>query len=60
MKSYKIRSLIYFGCFVAAAVVYYNIEQNEFFQNSILSSQVVDVEPEENQEKENEEDKALH
>ena len=57
MKAYKIRSLIYFGCFVAAAVVYYNIEQNEVFQNSILSSQVADIEAEENQEEGKEEGK---
>ncbi len=31
MKTYKVRSLIYLGCFIASAIVYYNFEQEHSF-----------------------------
>lgn len=46
MKAYKIKSLIYLSCFIIAAVVYYNFEQHEIFQNSILASQTAEMEAE--------------
>ncbi len=44
MKSYKIRSLIYLGCFITAAVFYYNFEQQISFQSQILNSETVETE----------------
>ena len=52
MKAYKIRSLIYLSCFVIAAFFYYNLEQREHFQNSILTSQTADLQPEDQPSKE--------
>lgn len=46
MKAYKIRSLIYLSCFIIAAVFYYDMEQKELFQNSILASQTSEIQPE--------------
>lgn len=43
MKSYKIKSLIYLGCFTLAAVFYNNYEQ-KVFQEQILSSEVAETE----------------
>lgn len=43
MKAYKIRSLIYLSCFIVAAVVYYQIEQDEKLQNSQLSPQTAEL-----------------
>ena len=50
MKAYKIKSLVYFSAFVAAAIVYYHIEQNEIFQNSTLNSQLAELEAEDQPE----------
>jgi len=46
MKTYKVKSLIYLSCFVIAAVFYYNFEQHEIFQSSILASQTAEMEAE--------------
>ena len=46
MKAYKIKSLLYLSCFIIAAVVYYHIEQNENFQNGLLTSQTADLQSE--------------
>ena len=43
MKSYKIKSFIYFLLFVAAALFYNNIEQKENFQDDITSNEVVEI-----------------
>ena len=34
MKTYKIRSLVYLGCFIASAIVYYNFEQQGTFETA--------------------------
>ncbi|NKI31835.1 hypothetical protein [Croceivirga thetidis] len=46
MKAYKIRSLIFFSCFVIAAIVYYQFEQQENFKEQFNPSEVVDLETE--------------
>jgi hypothetical protein len=56
MKAYKIKSLLYLSCFIIAAVVYYQIEQDENFQNSILSGRTADLEAEDHPSEENLED----
>ncbi|MBT8188578.1 MAG: hypothetical protein HKP38_09105 [Croceitalea sp.] len=53
MKSYKIRSLIYLGCFIAAGVVYYNMEQRIEFHDQIISSKVADLKMEDSQQDKN-------
>jgi len=52
MKSYKIKSLIWLCCFIAAAVFYYNFEQQLTFENQITNSSVVDIEFEDTVEEE--------
>ena len=56
MKTYKIRSLIYLSVFIAAAAIYYHMEQNEMLQNTLLTSSVADLEAEQTSELEGEED----
>ena len=46
MKAYKVRSLLYLSGFIIAAVFYYHFEQQENFQNTILSSQTADLQTE--------------
>lgn len=46
MKSYKIKSFIYFLLFAIAAFFYNNIEQEQKFQDQITSSEVVDIDTE--------------
>ncbi len=46
MKTYKIKSFIYFLLFAVAAFFYNNIEQEQKFQNQITSSEVVDMDTE--------------
>ncbi|MEM8510029.1 MAG: hypothetical protein AAF717_19510 [Bacteroidota bacterium] len=46
MKAYKIRSLIYLSIFIAAAAVYYHIEQNEILQDTLFISSVTELEVE--------------
>lgn len=38
------KSLIYLSCFVAAALVYHNMEQEDKFQSQLLSEELVDTE----------------
>lgn len=52
MKAYKIRSLFYLSCFIIAAVIYYHMEQQENFQNSILASQTAEFQTEDQPSKE--------
>ncbi|MEO9512671.1 MAG: hypothetical protein ABJN84_13355 [Flavobacteriaceae bacterium] len=42
--TYKIKSLIYLSCFVVAAFIYDGIEQEDKFQNQILSEEFVETE----------------
>ena len=42
MKTYKIRSLVYLGCFIASAIVYYNYEQQASAGTSDISASVVE------------------
>lgn len=44
MKAYKIRSLLFFSCFVIAAIAYYNFEQQEKFEDKFTPSEMVDLE----------------
>ncbi|WP_420604129.1 hypothetical protein [Flagellimonas sp.] len=48
--TYKIKSLIYFSCFVIASIIYYGIEQEEKFQNQVNSSTVVETDFEDTDE----------
>ncbi|MGD1947080.1 MAG: hypothetical protein ACFB0A_12670 [Croceivirga sp.] len=43
MKAYKIRSLFYLTCFIFAAVVYYQIEEDKKLQDTLLNSQTADL-----------------
>ena len=45
MKTYKIRSLLFFLSFATAAFVYNKVEQQEKFQEKIASNEVVDMQP---------------
>ncbi len=56
MKAYKIKSLIYLSIFVAAAAVYYQMEQNQMLQDTLSTSSVADLEVEQTAELEGEED----
>lgn len=42
--SYKIKSLLYFSCFVIAATIYYVAEQHDNFQDRLTSKDFVEVE----------------
>jgi len=55
MKSYKIKSFVYFLLFAVAAFFYNNIEQEKDFQNQITSSEVVDLDIKELEETDSEE-----
>ena len=56
MKAYKIKSLIYLSIFVAAAAVYYHMEQNEMLQDTLFTSSVADLEVDPPTELESEEE----
>ena len=56
MKAYKIKSLIYLSIFIAAAAVYYHMEQNQMLQDTLFTSSVADLEVEQPAELEGEED----
>ena len=43
MKAYKIRSFLFFCCFVAAATFYYNLEQEENLQEQMAPAEMVDL-----------------
>ena len=60
MKAYKVKSLIYLGCFIVAAVVYYQIEQDQKFQNSFLASQTAQLEAQDQPEEEKKEEVDLN
>ncbi|UOY05082.1 hypothetical protein L0P88_14095 [Muricauda sp. SCSIO 64092] len=60
MKAYKVKSLIYLGCFIVAAVVYYHIEQDQKFQNSFLASQTAQLEAQDQPEEEKKEEVDLN
>ena len=42
--SYKIKSLLYFSCFVIASMIYYVAEQHDNFQNQFNSKNFVEAE----------------
>jgi len=42
MKTYKIRSLVYLGCFIACAVIYYNFEQQGAFNTPDSSASMAE------------------
>lgn len=46
MKSYKIKSFIYFLLFALAAFFYNEIEQEQKFQEELVSSQVAEIDTE--------------
>ncbi len=47
MKTYKIKSLVYFSGFLLAATLYYVIEQKQNFDEQLQASQMVDLAVEE-------------
>ena len=47
MKTYKIKSLVYFSGFLLAATIYYIIEQKQNFDEQLQASQMVDLAVEE-------------
>ncbi|WP_350287863.1 hypothetical protein [uncultured Croceitalea sp.] len=57
MKAYKVKSLIYLSCFVAAAVYYYNTEQQDNFKDQLASATVAETEFQDASELETEETK---
>ncbi len=44
MKTYKIKSLIYFGCFLMASFLYYGIEQYDRYQEFTMANDVAEIE----------------
>lgn len=47
MKAYKIKSLFFLASFMIAAVVYYNLEQQEnYFQSQFTPEQMAELEAE--------------
>ena len=43
MKSYRIKSLIFFSCFLAAAIFFYNFEQGKQLQDQTLQASIADA-----------------
>lgn len=43
MKSYKIKSLVYFTCFLTAAVFYYHFEKENNLQQQLITANVADT-----------------
>ncbi|NAY92234.1 hypothetical protein GTQ34_09910 [Muricauda sp. JGD-17] len=41
--TYKIKSLLYFSCFLAASFIYYAIEKHDEFQNQLESKTYVEA-----------------
>ena len=41
--TYKIKSLIYFSCFLAASLIYYVVEKQDEFQNQLDSGTYVEA-----------------
>ncbi|WP_343487890.1 hypothetical protein [Allomuricauda sp. d1] len=52
MKTYKIRSLFYFGAFMLASLLYYSIEQQAAFEEQFQSEELVDAASEDFEETE--------
>lgn len=52
MKTYKIRSLVYLGCFIATAIIYYNFEQQGTLDTSDVSASVAENQFEDSLEEE--------
>ncbi|MCL6267832.1 hypothetical protein [Flagellimonas myxillae] len=50
--TYKIKSLIYFICFLTASSIYYVVEQHEEFQQQLRAKELVKTEFEDNLEDE--------
>ncbi|UJH66460.1 hypothetical protein [Allomuricauda sp. SCSIO 65647] len=44
MKTYKIKSLIYFGCFLMASFLYYGIEQYDRYREFTMTNNVAEIE----------------
>ncbi|MDC6384901.1 hypothetical protein D2V93_15040 [Flagellimonas taeanensis] len=42
--TYKTKSLIYFSCFVIASIIYYEVEQQDQFQDNLNSKTYVEAE----------------
>ncbi|KAB5489527.1 MULTISPECIES: hypothetical protein [Flagellimonas] len=42
--TYKTKSLIYFSCFVIASIIYYEVEQQDKFQDNLNSKTYVEAE----------------
>ncbi|WP_108422776.1 hypothetical protein [Flagellimonas amoyensis] len=42
--TYKTKSLIYFSCFVIASIIYYEVEQQDRFQDDFNSKTYVEAE----------------
>ncbi len=49
IMTYKIKSLIYFSCFLAASVVYYVVEKHDEFQNQLDTGTYVEADFEDTQ-----------
>ncbi|GMN11225.1 hypothetical protein MTsPCn9_20700 [Croceitalea sp. MTPC9] len=54
MKTYKIKSFIYFLLFAVAAFFYNKIEQEKKFQDEITSSEVVNIDTKQLEDSESE------
>lgn len=47
MKTYKIKSLVYFSGFLLASILYYGIEQKQAFDEQLRLNQMVELEVQE-------------
>ena len=47
MKTYKIKSLVYFSCFLLASILYYGIEKKLEFDQQLQAAQVAELAAEE-------------
>lgn len=50
MKTYKIKSLVYFSGFLLAAILYYGIEQQQELNEQLQTNQMVDMTIEDEEE----------
>jgi hypothetical protein len=50
MKTYKIKSLVYFSGFLFAAILYYGIEQKQELNEQLQTNQMVDMTIEDEEE----------
>nr|WP_299388034.1 hypothetical protein [Allomuricauda sp.] len=51
--TYKIKSLIYFFCFLAASSIYYVVEQHEEFQKQLHAKELAETEFDDSMDHEN-------